>query len=45
MSEGAYWSLWISEGVYLYLMVTTVVCDCLWVSEDAFWCLMVPTVI
>ena len=39
----AYWYLWVSEGIYLYQMVTTGVCDCLWVSVGAYWCLMVPT--
>ena len=42
MFVDAYWCLWVSVGVYLYLMVNTGVCDCLWVSEDAFWYLMVP---
>ena len=43
VSEVVYWYLWVSKGVYLYLMMVTGVCDCLWVSEDAFWFLMVPT--
>ena len=43
VSEGAYWCVWMSERVYLYLMVTAGVCDCLWVHEDVFWCLRVPT--
>ena len=52
MSVGAYWCLsvltgvcGVSEGVYLYLMVTNGVCYCLWVHKNVFCCLMVPNVV
>ena len=33
MSEGAYWYLWVPNGVSGYLLV----------SEGVYWCLRVPT--